>query len=522
MYPHAKTTIVDEICDNAIDDDGDGLIDLNDSDCVCITITPESLIPNSSFEETNCCPEEQAELNCATGWIQASTPTTDFINTCGWMSWDNDIDQFPPPQPFPDGQGIVGFRNGVFFPANDDTGSEGLIEHNWKEYAGACLLSPMLADSLYRIEFDLGFVNSISSPPIVVTLFGTTECINLPFIEEEGEPLTGCPSNDENWVELGAIPVIGGDNIWVKAAIEFQYPEDIKAIAIGPDCANNLNGHNRYYFLDNLLLDEVESFQINITTTSHPCAADFALEVENHADQTYQWYKEGIALLGETNATLSQMYGEGNYQVRTIREEECMLSGIYPFTIPVITSTVYQSICAGEVFQFGDQELSDSGFYSDTLSTANVCDSVVLLELEIENALVDTINTMIFEGETFSIEDYSFDQPGEYFITLTSPNGCKVETSVQLDFYDVFIPNVFSPNFDGINDYFTILAENGLIREVEISIFDRWGGLVYQGPEWDGQRNNEGVDPGVYIYIIQVTLNDNKSHLFSGSVTVLL
>ncbi len=40
---------MEEICDNAIDDDNDGLIDLNDSDCACEMVSLESIIPNPSF-----------------------------------------------------------------------------------------------------------------------------------------------------------------------------------------------------------------------------------------------------------------------------------------------------------------------------------------------------------------------------------------------------------------------------------------------------------------------------------------
>ena len=97
-----------EICDNAIDDDGDGLIDLNDSDCNCPEVEPISLIPNPSFEDQECCPSNRSQMNCATTWIQASAPTTDYLHTCGWMGWDD----LPPPLPFPDGEGCLGFRNG--------------------------------------------------------------------------------------------------------------------------------------------------------------------------------------------------------------------------------------------------------------------------------------------------------------------------------------------------------------------------------------------------------------------------
>ena len=58
--------IVDEICDNAIDDDLDGLIDLNDPDCTCESTEPVSLIPNPSFEDLDCCPDNRSQLNCAT------------------------------------------------------------------------------------------------------------------------------------------------------------------------------------------------------------------------------------------------------------------------------------------------------------------------------------------------------------------------------------------------------------------------------------------------------------------------
>lgn len=522
LNSYFRVTIEDEICDNAIDDDDDGLIDLNDPDCECLVVEPISIIPNSSFEEIECCPESQSELDCATTWIQASYPTTDFIHTCGWLGWNNDNDQFPPPQPFPDGEGIVGFRNGVYFPPGDGPDPMGYIEPNWKEYVGACLLSPMLADSSYLMEFAIGFVNSIASPPISVTLFGTTDCSNLPFGGGENEPLTGCPTNVDGWVELGYASIIGSEDTWVKAEINILHDEDILAIAIGPDCSNNLNGHNRYYFLDNLLLDEVQSFQVNISTVSNPCEEDFALEVEEQVDLTYQWYKNGIALIGETTSTLSQMYVEGNYQVRTMSETDCLLSGIYPYTIPVLSSTISQSICEGEVYQFGGQGLTDTGYYADTILTGSICDSIVYLELNIENQFDDGLTVDIFEGETFNIEDYSFNQPGEYLIMLTSANGCEVQTLLQLAFYSIYIPNVFSPNFDGFNDNFVVEAKDGLIESVDMTIFDRWGNIIHKGSEWDGQVNNRTVNPGVYVYLIEVRLPDNKSHFYSGGVTVLL
>ena len=64
-----------EVCDNAIDDDGDGLVDYNDDECKCDGTVPTSLIPNPSFEELTCCPVSKDQLECAVGWVQASECT---------------------------------------------------------------------------------------------------------------------------------------------------------------------------------------------------------------------------------------------------------------------------------------------------------------------------------------------------------------------------------------------------------------------------------------------------------------
>ncbi|MGB3947539.1 MAG: hypothetical protein WBM13_06125, partial [Bacteroidia bacterium] len=68
-----------EICNNGIDDNGNGLVDLNDTAaCNCLP-QPPSLIQNSSFELKNCCPTTYSQMNCAQGWIQASAATSDYM-----------------------------------------------------------------------------------------------------------------------------------------------------------------------------------------------------------------------------------------------------------------------------------------------------------------------------------------------------------------------------------------------------------------------------------------------------------
>lgn len=500
-----------EICDNAMDDDGDGLIDLNDTvDCECKLVEPVSLIPNPSFEEMNCCPSAPSQLNCAKVWIQASEPTTDFIHMCNFMGWDD----FPPPVPFPDGEGIMGFRDGRV------RGDINMAEYNWKEYAGACLLGPLLADTSYIFEFYVGFVDRFKSPPIEITFFGTPDCDNLPF--GVGDDAFGCPTNGPGWVRLGSILVSGGTgNKWVKTSIEFVPDEDIAAIAIGPDCPIVSSPISIYYFFDNLTLVDLSTFQFRITEQSHPCAEDFTLQAPLQAGTTYQWYKNGIALVGETFSTLMQMHGDGNYQVRLIRNGSCLLSGFYNYTLPVFEEQVEQTICDGDSYSFGPSALTQSGFYVDTFKTAQNCDSIVHLDLHVLGIEADSSNVYIFKGETYTLGDDHFTEEGNYLVHLTSSRGCDSLVYLQLDYYQVFIPNVFSPNADGVNDVFIISGKDDLIEEATIKIYDRWGNQLFSGLRWDGLSKGKEVSSGVYSYVALLIMSDGLERQFAGTVTLI-
>ena len=499
---------MDEICDNALDDDGDGLTDLNDPDCECEIVVPVSLIPNPSFEDMNCCPTAQSQLHCADVWIQASEPTTDFIHMCDWMGWN----EFPPPLPFPDGEGIMGFRDGRVRQSN-------IPETNWKEYAGACLLSPLIADTPYVFEFYVGFVTRLKSPDINITFFGTTDCANLPF--GVGDADFGCPTNGPGWKRLGSSFVSGGvGNKWVKTNIQVTPDENITAIAIGPDCPAVESPISIYYFFDNLTLVDLRSFQFQITGQTHPCAENFRLSVHEQPGFTYQWYKDGIALIGETSSQIHDMHGEGQYQVMVRDGASCSITGIYPHGIPTFTHDVQVTICHGDTYPFGDHMLSEEGHYIDTFKTLSNCDSIVSLDLEILGMIADTAFDKFFEGETYKIGDYKFHRPGIYPVTLTSHLGCDSLVLLHLDYYHVFIPNVFSPNDDGVNDLFFVQGGSDIV-ESSVGIFDRWGNQIFEGNQWNGKHKNFFTGTGVYTYVARILMSDGIERRITGNVTVI-
>ena len=89
------------------------------------------------------------------------------------------------------------------------------------------------------------------------------------------------------------------------------------------------------------------------------------------------------------------------------------------------------------------------------------------------------------------------------------------------------IPNSFSPNADGRNDYFIPrqLLSAGL-KEFSMKIFNRWGELIFEtdkldGRGWDGKYGGDAQPVGVYVYLIEAQWNNNYRNSFKGNITLL-
>ena len=498
-----------EICDNAIDDDGDGLIDLNDEDCDCLPLETESLIPNPSFEELECCPEDFSSVNCVTNWTPASSTTPDFFHSCEWTL----AGALGVPEPLPDGEGVIGFMNGLFGSNNDSNPA-------WKEYVGACLIDPLIADSFYRFQFFLGFFDRESSPAFDVALFGTSDCANLPFGDGDGS--FGCPTNGPGWIRLGIVSVFG-ENEWKPFQFTFKSPFDIMGIVVGPACSHVQANTTPYYLLDHLVLAKDDDFELEIRPNGQPCAVNFSLEFPRREGYTYQWYKDGIAIPDAKSSVLSKPPGEGLYQLRIENEEGCKISKPFDHIVPYQYTHVNVDICEEEFYLFDNQQLRTPGVYVDTLKRVDNCDSIVQLKLGLMESFERHISAKIFPGESYQVGNFQFFDPGEYKQSIPSSSGCDSTIYLSLDHYSVYIPNAFSPNGDGINDHFAISGGPDLQAIPSLTIFDRWGKIVYQGfslrpgEGWDGQA----APLAVYVYVAKVLMDDNIERTLSGSLTLM-
>ena len=94
---------------------------------------------------------------------------------------------------------------------------------------------------------------------------------------------------------------------------------------------------------------------------------------------------------------------------------------------------------------------------------------------------------------------------------------------------NIYAPNVFSPNGDGINDFWTISSrlDNTFVKD--LTIFDRWGNMVFSKSEfvlntfdgWDGTFNGKSMNPKVFVYFASLTLGDGKEVVVKGDVMLV-
>jgi gliding motility-associated-like protein len=134
-------------------------------------------------------------------------------------------------------------------------------------------------------------------------------------------------------------------------------------------------------------------------------------------------------------------------------------------------------------------------------------------------------------GENITIDNISMNQSGTYYVIGTSAFGCsgedEVEVVVEMTTECLFIPGLVTPNYDNMNDVWEITGITNY-PDAEISIFNRWGNLVYfvspYENDWGGQVNrgvNVGdgsgkLPTGTYFYIVK--LNDGVTDPFKGYI----
>ena len=118
---------------------------------------------------------------------------------------------------------------------------------------------------------------------------------------------------------------------------------------------------------------------------------------------------------------------------------------------------------------------------------------------------------------------FIIDVTATYSVTVTDAKGCAQTKTIPMVFVDIFIPNVFTPNGDGINDGWT--PQNTInYKNLVYYIFDRYGRKIVtrkEGEFWDGTYNGMELPSGDYWYVVKVDGEASGANReFVGNVTL--
>jgi gliding motility-associated-like protein len=121
----------------------------------------------------------------------------------------------------------------------------------------------------------------------------------------------------------------------------------------------------------------------------------------------------------------------------------------------------------------------------------------------------------------------------EYTIEVRSAVGCKATDKVSIfvlcNNANVFVPNTFSPNGDGVNDVFYPRG-TGVFRIKNLRIFNRWGQIVFDRSNinandpsagWDGTLNGKKLPSDVFVYTLEVVCENNTTLVFKGNIALV-
>lgn len=186
-------------------------------------------------------------------------------------------------------------------------------------------------------------------------------------------------------------------------------------------------------------------------------------------------------------------------------------------------------LCSNEPIIINNTTYPIPGLYVDTFPTGGDCDSILLYDIALTEPidfipadtlyvcdpfvyLTDTVFTSIQWPDGSDKINYVITEEGTYQLSGVDGYGCEYGDEFYVQFigeHDVYVPNIFSPNQDGTNDFFKpyFSEDIGIIEDYKFSIFDRWGALLFEtndvNERWDGIFKSKPMNVGVYTWVIR-------------------
>ncbi|WP_316818573.1 gliding motility-associated C-terminal domain-containing protein [Pedobacter nyackensis] len=284
-------------------------------------------------------------------------------------------------------------------------------------------------------------------------------------------------------------------------------------------------------------------------TVNIPQGGSVKLRASSVNAATYQWIKDGTAVTGATSIDYTALLA-GSYTVISFNAEGCASDISDPVVVnisPLTTLTAdlminknaeSRSVTLNETFEYLIR-VKNKG--TGTATMIKVQD-VLPAELSFEQLITPVFGfanynhgskTVLWEiskldnGETADLKIRVkamnagiIKNTATVTALETDPDQRNNSATDNKSIAGIIIPNVFTPNGDGLNDTFEIPGLE-LYEANELTILNRWGGTVYDKKGYKNDWGGSNLNDGTYYYLLKVKSAANKWEVYKGYVTIL-
>jgi len=456
------------------------------------TFAQVNIVPNPSFEVLTGCPEPNLDnqIFLATPWFSASTGTPDIFNACELSNFF--------------GVPYNRFSGLYYQQSRTGEGYAGILVYNHntngstRENLEVPLVQSLRINKQYYIRFFVSTSNSsVDDAPCycdgIGAAFTNNKYLNntggspvltdlRPAIDNSGKML----SDTVNWIPVsGCFFNTGAEKNYM---IIGNFRDNAHTLA-SPEC--DLSFPNTSY----LYIEDVGVWEFDpLPDTVLLCKGEHKMFNGSFLDASYKWSD------GTTDSTFI-ISSEGTYSVFADMGD-CILSD----TVVVIMMEEQPNLPTDTLICQGDKMT----LYAPVPGDYEWSTGSKLSQIEIIEA-------------------------GMYTLTITNECGTfTYESSVETTVCDcpMYVPNVFSPNGDGLNDELMVFAACDFPLKIKhFQVFDRWGSLVYasandniESIRWDGLSQGKPVSSGVYTWNMEYTIvlkGQTVQKNSQGDITIL-
>ncbi len=439
-----------------------------------------NLVPNGDFEFFSSLPNGVCQCNRAVGWNNVngdyfcSKASPDYFNVLSFST-------FGAITPY-SGNGQMGlgtYLNNILEP--------------YREYISIQFITPMVSGHKYSVSFYL--TNGIKFL-VGSNNFGI-HFSNNPLYQATWETIPITPQ-----LEIDTIIYFG--NYWQHFSFDYIADSSYKIITIGnfKDDTHTLisiygtstitiDTTTAYYFVDKIEIIPI----LNIIGDTVLCKGDSATLFAT-ADSTVQW--------------VTALKPDSIFSTNTTIKVKPVITTTYLAYGTTDTASFTVNVVEKPIINLGPDTTMCNG-YSINLDAAQ--------------------NNATYLWQDHSINSaYTVMHAGMYWVTVETYKHCSASDTVIISYTgcetpEIFIPNSFTPNGDGINDVFNIktIAQ---FSKFNMFIYNRWGQLVFETDDaaegWDGTFKGKMVQMDVYNYKIEAIVKaSNEKKVYSGRVTVV-